>query len=453
MRLSFLLRGLLLTGAALNMALAWEMKNPYLLALRQFEVPLTIALGLAGIVLARALFHRRKLVRIETAVLAGLGMLAILIAIGHEARFQYQRHQVLAADEEARTLGRHFVVGYSDFDEVATLAARGLIGGVYISRKIAGTRSAAELKEEIGALQAIRRQAGLPPLFVAADQEGGSVAHLSPPLEPQPSLASLVSNDSSAAGNLKSRARAYGVAQGKGLSELGVTLNFGPVVDLLYADRRPGFDTHTRLEKRAIAGDPAVVTRVAKAYGEGLMSEGVRPTLKHFPGLGRVGVDTHHLMGHLSTPAGELFDADWQPFRTLSGSGAAIMVGHVVVDDLDAARPASLSPRVIDGLLRKDWGFDGLVVTDDLNMGAVYRLGVGEAAVAALSAGADLILVSYDPDQYFRAMAMAISAYRRGLIEKPSLQASRLRLDRALDWQAKTSKSPATTPGRGQVAI
>lgn len=434
MRLLPALRWLLLAGATLNVALAWQAKNPYLLPLRQFEVPLTIALGLAGIALARWLLRRRKSGRIEAAGLAGLGMAAIVIAGFHEARFQHQRHQVLAAGEEARTLGRHFVVGYSDFDEVATLAARGLIGGIYISRKIAGARSAAELKEEIGTLQAIRRQGGLPPLFVAADQEGGSVAHLSPPLEPLPPLAALVSNDMFA-GRLEARARAYGAVQGKGLADLGVTLNFGPVVDLLNRDRRPGFDTHTRLEKRAIAADPAIVTRVARAYGEGLISQGVRPTFKHFPGLGRVGVDTHHLMGHVSAPAAELLHADWRPFRSLAGSGAAIMVGHVVVEDVDPARPASLSPRVIEGLLRRDWGFDGLVVTDDLNMGAVYRLGVGTAAVAALSAGADLVLVSYDPDQYFRAMATAIDAWRRGSLGGSSLRASRLRLDRALQWQ------------------
>lgn len=438
MHLSPALRGIFLAGAMLNVALAWQMKNPYLMAIRSFETPLAISLGVAGIALGQWLLRRHKVVRAEAMALAGLGMAAILVAVGHEAVFRYQRYEVLAANEEARTLGRHFIVGYVDFEEVATLAAHGLIGGVYISRKNVNGRSTSDLKREIGALQTIRRQAGLPPLFIAADQEGGSVAHLSPPLEAMPSLASLVSGDLPA-GNLESQARAYGVSQGMGLSKLGVTLNFGPVVDLLYPDRRPGFDTHTRLEKRAIAADPIVVTRVAQAYGEGLMSQGVRATLKHFPGLGRVGVDTHHLMGHIDVPVDALRHADWQPFRSLAGSGAAIMVGHVIVGEIDPVRPASLSPKVIDGLLRKDWGFDGLIVTDDLNMGAVYRLGIGKAAVDALVAGADLVLVSYDPDQYFRAMSMAMTAYRQGIIGRSPLQASRLRLDRALQWQSRTT--------------
>lgn len=436
MGLSPALRGPLLAGAIINVALAWQMKNPYLLVIRSFETPLSISLGMAVIVLGKWLLRRHKILRIEARALAGLGMAAILFAVGHEAVFRYQRYEVLAAGDEAKALGRHFVVGYSDFDEVATLAARGLIGGVYISRKNASASSFVDLKREIGALQAIRREAGLPPLFIAADQEGGSVAHLSPPLEALPPLASLVASDLPP-GKLEARARAYGIAQGQGLSELGVTLNFGPVVDLLNPESRPGFDTHTRLEKRVITGDPAIVTRVAQAYGEGLLSQGVRPTLKHFPGLGRVTVDTHHLMGHISVPAEELRHADWQPFRALAGSGAAIMVGHVIVEAVDPVRPASLSPQVINGLLRKDWGFDGLVVTDDLNMGAVYRLGIGKAAVDALVAGADLVLVSYDPDQYYRAMSSAIGAYRNGVLSRSSLEASYLRLHRALHWQSK----------------
>lgn len=424
-----------MTAAVLNVTLAIQTAIPVLVSVRPFVLPMAISLGVVVVALASWLVRQRKVAKFEATTLAGLGIAAFLIAASNGVRFQYQRHQVLAAGEDGAALGRHFIVGYSDLNDVAMLAARGLIGGVYISRKIARTRSAAELAMEIATLQTIRRNAGIPPLLIAADQEGGSVSHLTPPLAPQPPLASLVSNGCTE-GDLESRARAYGITQGKGLAELGVTLNFGPVVDLLTRDRQPVMDTHTRLDKRSISGDPAIVTRVARAYGEGLMSQGVRPTLKHFPGLGRVGVDTHHSLGRIDDPIEDLRLSDWKPFRSLVESGVAIMVGHVVVAVVDSERPASLSPRVINGLLRRDWGFDGLVVTDDLNMGAVYRLGVGEAAVAALSAGADLVLVSYDPDQYFAAMSKAISAYRNGSLKSALLDSSRRRLDRALKWQS-----------------
>jgi beta-N-acetylhexosaminidase len=237
---------------------------------------------------------------------------------------------------------------------------------------------------------------------------------------------------------LEDRARAYGLSQGQGLAALGVNLNFGPVVDLNYPDNRPSFDTHTRLGERTISGDAETVTKVARAYAEGLLARGVMPTLKHFPGLGRVAVDTHHMTGRINSHREELADTDWRPFRNLTGAGAAIMVGHVVLEDLDPALPASMSHKVIAGLLRKEWGFDGVIVTDDINMGAVYRRGVGKVATAALNAGVDLVLVSYDPDQYYRAMYEAATAYRQGRLKKSRLDASRHRLDKALQQQANS---------------
>jgi beta-N-acetylhexosaminidase len=253
---------------------------------------------------------------------------------------------------------------------------------------------------------------------------------MSPPLAPQPALATLVSSGTDQ--SLESRARAYGVAQGQGLADIGVNMNFGPVVDLMPHGDKLMFDTHTLLGKRAISSDPVVVTRVASAYADGLISQGVRPTLKHFPGLARVTVDTHHVAGRIMAARRDLAASDWRPFRALSSSGAALMVGHVVLNDIDPTTPASLSGAVIQGVLRQEWGFQGLIVTDDLNMGAVYRLGVGQAACAALKAGVDLVLVSYDPDQYYRAMISAVAAYRANQLDDAQLLASKHRLDQAL---------------------
>lgn len=410
--------------------LAWVGKHPYLLALRGIEMSMVAACGIGGLLMARREAACGRLGLTAARLLGATCGVAILLALGQEIRFRQQREEVLAADAIARRLGRHFMVGYTDAAEVAVLAQRGLIGGIYIGRGNVRGRGVAALRAEIAALQALRRDAGLPPLWVAADQEGGSVAHMTPPLAPQPSLATLIAAgiDSS----LESRARAYGVAQGRGLSAIGVTLNFGPVVDLLPGATRPRFDTHTLLHRRAIAGDPLLVTRVAGAYAEGLASQGVRPTLKHFPGLGRVVVDTHHSLGRIEAPRAELLASDWRPFRALAGGETALMVGHVVLDEIDPMQPASLSAAVIQGLLRRDWGFRGLVVTDDLNMGAVYRMGIDKAATAALAAGADLLLVSYDPDQYFRAMHGAMAAYRAGEIDAAMLDESAKRLDASL---------------------
>lgn len=427
MRLHIGWRALYWAVGILTLLIAWQGRKPYLIAVRDIELPLVI--GLCGMTFSSAIWLtiRGRFGRIEGIVLAAVVLVAAGITWGRETNFQRQRADVLAADWATKALGHHFIVGYSTFAEVSRLSESGLIAGVYISRKNARGKSLGQLRAEIDALQDGRTRAGLPPLLIAADQEGGSVAHLTPPLEPLPSLRALVESGTDA--SLEKRAHAYGEIQGRGLASLGINLNFGPVVDLRPGGGGPRFDTHTLIEKRAISSNPDIVTRVARAYGEGLMSQRVLPTLKHFPGLGRVTVDTHHLAGRVNSTKQQLTESDWLPFRRIANEGAAIMLGHVIVDAIDPVNPASLSKSVVQNLIRREWGFDGLLITDDLNMGAVSRFGICNAAVTSLGAGVDLVLVSYDPDQYYVAMFCAADALRTGALDQKILMDSRRRID------------------------
>jgi beta-N-acetylhexosaminidase len=190
------------------------------------------------------------------------------------------------------------------------------------------------------------------------------------------------------------------------------------VVDLKIASPEKWEDRHTLIGQRAIDGDPRIVARIATAYGKGLIAAGVQPTVKHFPGLGRVKADTHLVQASLAINPEERA-ADWLPFREVTAAtGAAMMLSHVHLPDIDPGKPASISRVVVQDVLRKEggegWNYQGLLITDDFNMGAVYADGVGRAAIAALDAGVDLILVSYDPDQYYRALYAAWRAWRRG---------------------------------------
>ncbi|PKO33988.1 MAG: hypothetical protein CVU34_10130 [Betaproteobacteria bacterium HGW-Betaproteobacteria-7] len=210
------------------------------------------------------------------------------------------------------------------------------------------------------------------------------------------------------------------------MAGLGITLNFGPVVDLRPVER-PAGDMFSDIPARAIGSDPEGVAEVAAGYLDGLAASGVRGTLKHFPGLGRVDRDTHLRPARLAETPAELA-ADWLPFRTLAGhAGSALMLGHVTLEALDPHRAASHSPAVVN-LLRRDWGYDGVLVTDDLNMGAVYNLGIGKVAGEALAAGVDLILVSYDPRQVYRALHGAAKALSRGELPAETLAGSAKRL-------------------------
>ena len=144
-------------------------------------------------------------------------------------------------------------------------------------------------------------------------------------------------------------------------------------------------------------------------------ASGVGATVKHFPGLGRVRDDTHHFNADLDTPLDELEASDWRPFRdVLAGSRAQLMVGHVTLTAADPDRPASHSKRVIDGIIRQKWNYQGVVITDDLVMGAIYQKNVCTAVVEALNAGVDLLLVAYDGAQFYRVFACASAGLEQG---------------------------------------
>jgi len=389
---------------------AWHLKDPHLRFMRAWELGLLLGALAVGIAVAWR-FARGRL----RPVALGLAFAALLTALGNEAASRQHRAEVNAASGPvAQALGARFMVGYDDAAQLRERVRKGLIGGIFVTGRNVKGRTAAELRDEIASLQALRREAGLPPLVVATDQEGGAVSRLSPLVEPQPALATLLDADVSDE-ELTQRARAYGARQGRALAGLGITLNFSPVVDLR-PGRAPGrWDFHTRIDERAISADPAITAQVALAYEQGLESAGIRGTLKHFPGLAGVAEDTHHFAAVLHTPAARLATHDWKPFQEVSKqSDAAIMLGHVILPELDAEHPVSFSRRIVRQVIRGEWGFQGLLVTDDLTMGAAYNRGLCDATVRALGAGVDLLLIAYDHDKYFDAMHCALQAAQRG---------------------------------------
>jgi beta-N-acetylhexosaminidase len=356
-----------------------------------------------------------------------LWLLPPLSMLSARASFESTKQGVLQMDSAlAQRLGRHFIVGYSSFDEVARLAEKGLIAGVYVGHGNVARRKPPVIKAEIAALQERRRRAGLPPLIVAADQEGGVVSHLSPPLTSLPPLSTLaeLSPDKRA-----KKAEEYGKTHGRELASLGITLDFAPVLDLKPKDGRNRFDLNTMTSERAISENPRIVSEVALAYVRGLEEAGVGATVKHFPGLGRVRSDTHIVSADLDTPIAELEVSDWLPFKDLLvGTKADLMVGHVSLTAVDPGRAASHSKAVIDGILRKKWHYHGVIITDDLVMGAVYGRNICTAVVEALNAGADLLLVAFDSDQFYRIFACASEAAAQNRLDSEMLRESDARL-------------------------
>jgi len=421
-----------------TLLVALNLKHPRLFFWRDWETPVLFFVSCLILVFAIRARHNSKRWLRREAWLRLIAVAAVLvILLMQEGWFAWQKYQVVTGFAEsseenqvARRVGRHFITGFRSFKDVEPLAGQGLIGGIYLTRRNLVGETPASLSRRIADLQAQRRRVGLPPLVVMADQEGGTVAHLSPMLETMPPLAALVTARSDA--SLEQRGYDYGRRQGEAMASLGFTMNLAPVVDLKPQRQNTGIDLYTLIERRAIAADPRIVIRLATAYCQGQLDAGIQPTVKHFPGLRQVSGDTHLFGESLPQSLSELTD-DLLPFREVTAkTGAAMMLSHVRLTALDQKYPVSLSRAVVRKILRSKnggWNFQGLLITDDLNMEAVYRLGIDEAATLALNAGVDLLLVSYDPDQYYRAIYGVVKKHWAGGVDEQSLVESTARLN------------------------
>ncbi|GGB18084.1 beta-N-acetylhexosaminidase [Sphingomonas metalli] len=234
-----------------------------------------------------------------------------------------------------------------------------------------------------GLTNELRVAAGCDDLTILVDQEGGRVARLRPPHWPaSPPAAAFGALYARAPMTAIEAARAHGMAQGAMLRAMGIDWNAAPILDLAHhGDGAIG--------DRAFARDPLAVAALGRAMVEGLAATGVTAIVKHLPGHGRATADPHHGRAVVEASA-EALEEDLAPFRTVSRVARAAMVGHPIYPCWDAERPASLSPVVI-ATIRDATGFDGLLISDDLAMGALAG-SPDDLAAQAVAAGCDLAL-------------------------------------------------------------
>lgn len=292
---------------------------------------------------------------------------------------------VVAAMDDEELLGQLLMIGV---DGVSRLSQASLeqLRAVRPGAVLLFGYNVSDRPEALAALTAQIRSAavvrGLPP-FVAIDHEGGSVYRFKGGLTRLPSAKAL-----GAAGD--DAARASGRAAGSELLALGVTMNLAPVVEAL-SDTNRAF-----LVDRAWSTEPVAAGRLAAEFIGACQAQGVAACAKHFPGNGSA--DPHVALPVIGAAKAELERQYYEPFRqAIQGGVAAIMLSHTLVQAIDRAAPASLSARVIAELTGR-LGFAGIVLTDDLVMAALSRSGgAGAAAVTALTAGADMLMVSGGP--------------------------------------------------------
>jgi len=262
------------------------------------------------------------------------------------------------------------VVTQGEFDEVTRLAEAGSIAGVVVLGQ--PTASIADRIEEVQAASLIG------PSIMAVDEEGGRVQRVAGLVGEMPPARSVAQNST------VPEARAMAADHARRLRELGFTMNLAPVLDL---------DLGSFVRDRSYGSDPDVVSAYGVAVARGITDGGLTPVAKHFPGHGR-GIDSH--TGLPTIPAVEdLRSSDLKPFDTIIRLGdTPIMIGHLVVPGLTGELPATLSSEAINGLLRRDMGFNGLVMTDAFNMDAISRThNNAQAAELAIEAGVDLVML------------------------------------------------------------
>lgn len=318
----------------------------------------------------------------------------------------------------------------ADAGWVRTALAEGGLGGVILfdrdqlTGKARNVTSPAQVRRLTAALRAA---AGDRPILVSVDQEGGVVTRLSPAHGYPP-----VASEATIGAGTAAAARRWASGLTATLADAGFDLNFAPVVDLDVNPTSPAIGALGR----SFSADPEVVVAMATIEIEAHRAAGVRTTLKHFPGIGSSTANTDFGVADVT---GTWSRTELEPFRRLIAAGDAdlVMAGHVVNRHLDPKHPASLSPAIVGGLLRTELGWDGVVVTDDLQAAAITQaFGADEAVLLALEAGNDLLLLAnqqvYDPKVVERVVRVVARAVRSGRIPESRIDQSVARVARLL---------------------
>lgn len=257
-------------------------------------------------------------------------------------------------------------------------------------------------------------------LLLGVDEEGGSVTRMPDEMKSLPSSRSIGKlNDPDVSFNT-------GAILGKQMKALGFNLDFAPVLDVNSNPDNPV------IGDRSFGDNPDIVTRLGIQTMKGIQREGVISVMKHFPGHGDTGEDSHLELPRVDKDYQELSELELVPFQKAISEGADVsMVAHILLPKIDENYPASMSKKVITGILREDYDFDGVVITDDLTMEAITdHYNVADAAVQTVKAGGDLLLVAHEPDLVAAVFDKLKAAVENGEISEKRIDESVERIRR-----------------------
>ena len=276
----------------------------------------------------------------------------------------------------------------------------------------------AQLLKLTAKLAEICHEEGLASPLFAIDQEGGTVARLAPPFTQFDDARKYGESP-----DAEEKLVGYAEICGRELRQVGINLNFAPVLDIC-PDQQDFF-----MERRSLGHDPRQVAKLGALVIKVMQRQGVAACAKHFPGLGGARLDPHLLLPVVKRSKVELAE-DIIPFQSAVGAGVGtIMTSHTVYPHLDPDIPATLSYHILTEILRREIGFMGVVVTDDLEMGAIENeLSIADAALRAFQAGADLLLICHDHEKIRRAWDKLEKACEQSVVSPERLKLSLARI-------------------------
>jgi beta-N-acetylhexosaminidase len=317
--------------------------------------------------------------------------------------------------------------GHTPPAELATWLSQQPVAGFTLFRHL-NVANPDQIRTLTGQLQRLAQTTGQPPFLLAADQEGGQLIALGDGLTPFPGNMALGASGDPAL------ARRTGKAMGRELRALGINVNYAPVCDVNSNPQNPVIGS------RAFGGNAELVAQMSAAFIEGMQSVGVACAAKHFPGHGDTVQDSHHVTPIVAHDWERLETVELRPFRAAIAAGVKlVMTAHLGLPTLNNGLdlPATLSRPVLHGLLRQEMSFDGVIVSDALDMGAIAQgAGLTIDLLAATLAGVDLLLLTADPQTHALAAAALRQAQQRALLPDELLQTSARRVLALKEWLA-----------------
>jgi beta-N-acetylhexosaminidase len=257
------------------------------------------------------------------------------------------------------------------------------------------------------------------PLFVAVDQEGGRVARLKRPFTEFQGHTEIGLDE-----RPFEKAEAFGKTVAREMTLVGMNMNLAPVVDVRHGE------PEKHLVGRTFGEDPDMVAQLGRTVVRSLQQNGIMAVAKHFPGLGRTTMDPHFHLPKIEVNMEEMEQINLPPFKAaMEEMVAGVMTSHAIYPALDPEQPATLSPAILHDLLREKLGYSGLLITDDLEMGAIANgWGVPRGAAASFRAGADVLLICENQDHILESMDLIKTELLRETLPPQRLTASYKRL-------------------------